>query len=130
MAIAPPIPFTRRRRAARAARAAPTSLSEHLGELRRRIVISAVALAVGATVMFVLYSHVLSFLLHPYCASVGHHGPCVLYVTGPLDGLAIRVKVAAYGGLLLGLAGRAVAVLAVRGPRTARRGAPLRAGPS
>jgi sec-independent protein translocase protein TatC len=92
------MPFTRRRRAARTE---AMSLGDHLAELRRRVLLSGVALAVASTVAFLLYGHVLDFLLRPYCTSVGHHGPCVLYVTGPLDGLAIRVKVAAYGGLLL-----------------------------
>jgi sec-independent protein translocase protein TatC len=100
MAIAAPIGSSRRR-ATRSARAEVMSLSDHLTELRRRVVVSGIALVFGTTVMFILYGHVLGFLLQPYCTSVGHHGACVLYVTGPLDGLAIRVKVAAYGGLLL-----------------------------
>jgi sec-independent protein translocase protein TatC len=49
----------------------------------------------------VLFSQVLQFLLHPYCHVVGSGHACRLYVTGPLDGLSIRIKVAAYGGLLI-----------------------------
>ena len=39
------------------------------------------------------------FLKHPYCQVAPHH--CGFYITGPLDGLALRVKIAAYGGLFL-----------------------------
>jgi sec-independent protein translocase protein TatC len=74
---------------------------EHLGELRRRLVISIVAVAVGAAVAFALYSHILSFFVHPYCRVVGPHHPCQLFVTGPLDGFSIRLKIAGYGGLFI-----------------------------
>jgi sec-independent protein translocase protein TatC len=84
------------------------TLSEHLGEARRRIIIAAVAFAVAATVSVFFYNRMLSFLLHPYCqvapASHGVAGGtdrCGLYVTGPLDGLALRIKMAMFGGLLL-----------------------------
>lgn len=77
------------------------TLTEHLGELRRRLLIS-LAVVVGAGVaVFVIFPHVLAFLVHPYCGAVGAHRTCALYVTGPLDGLSIRVKVSSYGGLLL-----------------------------
>ena len=42
---------------------------------------------------------ILSFLQHPYCEVAPSH--CGFYITGPLDGLALRVKIAAYGGLFL-----------------------------
>ncbi|HWC39701.1 MAG TPA: twin-arginine translocase subunit TatC [Acidimicrobiales bacterium] len=74
---------------------------EHLGELRRRVVISIAAVAVGGAVAFALYSHILSFFVHPYCQVVGPHHPCQLFVTGPLDGLSIRLKIAGYGGLFI-----------------------------
>ena len=76
------------------------TLVEHLTELRRRVIICAVAFVVAATVAFLLYNHILSFfeasLLPGQCQ---HH--CSLYVTGPLDGLSLRMKIAAYGGLFL-----------------------------
>lgn len=74
---------------------------EHLGELRHRVVVSIVAVAVGAAIAFALYGHVLSFFVHPYCRVVGPHHPCQLFVTGPLDGLSIRLKIAGYGGLFI-----------------------------
>lgn len=74
---------------------------EHLVELRRRVIISIVAIAVGAAIAFALYGRILSFFVHPYCQVVGPHHPCQLFVTGPLDGLSIRLKIAGYGGLFL-----------------------------
>jgi sec-independent protein translocase protein TatC len=75
------------------------TLTEHLTELRRRVLICAVVFLVTGTVSFLLYPWILSFLSHPYCQIAPHH--CGFYITGPLDGLALRVKIAAYGGLVL-----------------------------
>ncbi len=75
------------------------TLVEHLTELRRRVLVCAVAFVVTGTVSFLLYPWILSFLSHPYCQISPHH--CNFYVTGPLDPLALRVKIAAYGGLAL-----------------------------
>jgi sec-independent protein translocase protein TatC len=77
------------------------TIAEHLRELRRRILVSVAAAGMGAIVVFVLFDRVLSVLVHPYCVAVGSGHACNLYVTGPLDGLSIRVEVAAYGGLVL-----------------------------
>jgi sec-independent protein translocase protein TatC len=87
-----------------AARPSPDAMTvvEHLVELRRRVVISIVAIAVGGAIAFALYGRILSFFVHPYCQVVGPHHPCQLFVTGPLDGLSIRIKIAGYGGLFLG----------------------------
>ncbi len=75
------------------------TLVEHLTELRRRVLVSAVAFVVAATVAFLLYNYILSFLKHPYCQVNANH--CSLYVTSPLDGLSLRIKISAYGGLFL-----------------------------
>jgi sec-independent protein translocase protein TatC len=75
------------------------TLAEHLTEHRRRVLVCAVAFVVTGTVAFLLYPWILSFLKHPYCSVAPAH--CQFYITGPLDGLALRVKIAAYGGLFL-----------------------------
>ena len=75
------------------------TLVEHLTELRTRVLISAVAFVLAATVAFLVYPWILSFLKHPYCQVAPDH--CGFYITGPLDGLALRIKIAAYGGLFL-----------------------------
>lgn len=73
------------------------TLAEHLAELRRRVMVCAVAFIVAATVAFIAYSPILSFLRDPYCAATHQH--CSFYITGPLDGLTLRIKISAYGGL-------------------------------
>jgi sec-independent protein translocase protein TatC len=75
------------------------TLVEHIGELRRRVVISTLAFLVAATVAFLFYNHILQWLKDPYCQVAPGH--CGFYITGPLDGLALRIKIAAYGGLFL-----------------------------
>ncbi|MGA2519538.1 MAG: twin-arginine translocase subunit TatC [Acidimicrobiales bacterium] len=74
------------------------TVGEHLRELRRRLVVVAVALAVAATAAFVAYPSILRLLEAPYCHVTRH---CQLYVTGPLDGLSLRIKIATYGGAFL-----------------------------
>jgi sec-independent protein translocase protein TatC len=77
------------------------SLVEHLTELRRRLVISAVAVAIGGVVAFVVYNHILNFLIHPYCSVGAKHQKCTLFIQDPLEGFATRLKVAGYVGLFL-----------------------------
>ena len=73
---------------------------EHLTELRRRLMISLVAIALGAIVAFVLYNRILHVLIGPYCDTV-HGRQCRLFVTSPLEPFAIRLRIAAYGGIAL-----------------------------
>ncbi len=109
-----PIPVTPKRRS----RPSPDNmtLGQHLGELRYRVVVCTVAFVVAATVCVIAYEPILHFLLRPLCtadASTRHHtsgaaslifssnGTCNLFVTSPLDGLSLRVKIAVFGGLVL-----------------------------
>jgi sec-independent protein translocase protein TatC len=92
------------------------TLGEHLGELRRRVIICVIVYAVAATIAVFAYEPILHFLLRPLCnvdAATGHHtssgnsfitssnGTCNLFVTSPLDGLTLRVKIALFGGLVM-----------------------------
>ena len=83
------------------ARPQPDSMTlvEHLTELRSRVLVCAVVFLITGTAAFLVYPWILSFLSHPYCQISPHH--CGFYITGPLDGLALRVKIAAYGGMVL-----------------------------
>ncbi len=74
------------------------TLVEHIGELRRRLIISVVVLVITATVAFVLYPQIFSFLKEPYCKVAGP-SQCHLYVNAPLAGLTLRIQIATYGGL-------------------------------
>ncbi|WP_298209515.1 twin-arginine translocase subunit TatC [Ferrimicrobium sp.] len=71
---------------------------EHLRELRKRLIISIVAVSIGAVVGYIVYPSILTFLMHPLCVTNGADN-CSLYVTGPFDGFAIRLKVAAISGV-------------------------------
>jgi sec-independent protein translocase protein TatC len=74
------------------------SMVEHLRELRKRLIISIIAVSIGAVVGYIVYPEILTFLMHPLCVTNGANN-CGLYVTGPFDGFAIRLKVAAISGL-------------------------------
>jgi sec-independent protein translocase protein TatC len=75
------------------------TLTEHLGELRRRLIVSLVAFVVAVVLAYLAYPQILTFFEHPYCQV--RPGHCNLYVTGPLDLFTIRLDVAGYGGLVL-----------------------------
>ena len=88
------------------------TLWEHLRELRDRLIKSIIAIAIGAVVGFVLYPHILDFLIHPYCdipqvqkiqSGVNAAGDCALFIRSPMDGFILRMKVAGYFGLFLAL---------------------------
>ena len=76
---------------------------EHLTELRRRLFIAMAAIGLAAIVVFFFYSHILTWLQHPYCKAVRHRqaNSCNFLVTSPLDPFAIRLQVATYGGFIL-----------------------------
>src|SRR5947208_2686303 len=74
------------------------TLMEHLGELRRRLVISAAAVVLGAVIAYVLYNQILHFLIAPYKDITGKDK---LIITDPLEGFITRLKIAGYGGLFL-----------------------------
>ncbi len=77
------------------------SLSAHLFELRRRLMVCVGAFGAAMVIAYMLYGQVLSFLERPYCSSIARGGACALYVTGPLDAFAVRMNVTAYGALIL-----------------------------
>jgi sec-independent protein translocase protein TatC len=83
------------------------SLADHLGELRRRLIISVAAVGLGALVGFFLWNWVLDVATQPYCdaqAARGAHGlpgssACTLYFTnGPLELFTTRLTIAGYLG--------------------------------
>ena len=75
---------------------------EHLVELRRRLFISLIAIALGAIVCFVFAPQLISFLIDFYKNSTTD-APNKLVFTGPLDAFATRLKIATYGGIVLAL---------------------------
>ena len=100
------------------------TLVEHLAELRKRLIISMLALACGFVVCWVFYPQILDFLVAPYCDVVSPDaegldapGKCRLLVLDPLEPFAVRVSVAGYGGAALAHADPAVAGLALHHAR-------------
>src|SRR5947209_9285626 len=76
------------------------SLVEHLTELRRRIIVSIMAVLVGAVVAFILYNRILGVLIGPYRDAT--HNPHAKFIfTDPLEGFTTRLKVSGFGGLAL-----------------------------
>jgi len=86
-------------------------LLSHLEELRKRLLISVIAVLIGAIVCWILYPQILEELLRPYCeiregastegALFGQN--CDLLVTDPLEPFSVRMMVAGYGGLVLAI---------------------------
>lgn len=76
------------------------TLVGHLTELRRRLIVSIVAVGVGAVAGYFLYTPVLHFLLGPY-RHVTHNPHAKLLILDPLEGLTVRLRMAAYIGLFV-----------------------------
>jgi sec-independent protein translocase protein TatC len=93
-----------RRRPGRPARGPGGDMTvvEHLSELRRRIFVSLLAVAVGAVVAFVFSKEIISFLVTFYRDATDGKRHALIF-TGPIDGFATRLKIAAYGGVVLAL---------------------------
>lgn len=91
------------------------TLTEHLAELRVRIIRSALAVVLFAILIIAFYDQVLDFLRGPYerlCASkepefcglsVGPDGETRLFNFDPVEGLATRLRIGSYGGLILAM---------------------------
>lgn len=80
------------------------SVMDHLRELRRRLIIMVVIIAIGAVLGWYLYNPIMHFLEHPYCAVnpkyrfQGTGRKCDLIYHGVLDGFTTRLKVAVIAG--------------------------------
>lgn len=82
-------------------------LMEHLRELRMRIVRCMLAVAIGTIVILAIYDPVKNFLTKPYRELCKQRPDFKcdgsLFSLGPLDGFSARMRVCAYGGLILAL---------------------------
>ena len=84
------------------------AVMDHLRELRRRIIISFVIVAIGAVIGWLIYNQVLGALKKPYCAVPYQHrlggsadGPCTLNFFAPLDGFVTRLKISIITGAII-----------------------------
>ena len=93
------------------------SLTEHLAELRMRIVRAGLAVLLGSIIVMAFYDTVLGWLLRPYkrlcirrraedfCGTSFDRktGDVKLFNLDPIEGLSTRLKIAFYGGMILAL---------------------------
>src|SRR3954465_10495324 len=87
------------------------TLMEHLGELRNRIIICAVAIALAATIGFIIYPQLIHWLQGPLrdatkhmkCSANGPRGTDCdkLITTDYLQPFIVRLKLASYFGILV-----------------------------
>jgi sec-independent protein translocase protein TatC len=83
------------------------TLTEHLGELRARIIRSALAVTIGMVLVVAFYDQVLEFLKEPYVelcnAKPADFCDPDLNTFTPTEGLATRLRVGMYGGIILSM---------------------------
>jgi sec-independent protein translocase protein TatC len=82
------------------------TLVQHLEELRRRLIISAAAVALGSIGGFILYRPVLDFLQEPYREAVASLPETItdkLIVTTPTEPFLAFLKIGLFVGLMLAL---------------------------
>ena len=75
------------------------TLTQHLSEARRRILLSFLAVVVFGILAFVEYNAILTFLEKPYC-DLNLAESCQLTAIGALSAFSIRIKIAYYCGML------------------------------
>jgi sec-independent protein translocase protein TatC len=84
--------------------AATMTLFEHLAELRKRVLICAVAVVVTSIAGYFLYNPVLHFMTGPYRSFYRHHKGMItsqLVISSPTEGFTTRLKVSLYIGMAL-----------------------------
>lgn len=83
------------------------SLTEHLAELRTRIIRAALAVLIGMVVIIAFYDQVLEFLKQPYVDLCNSKDPGFcdpeVFITSPTEGLSTRIRVGMYGGIIAAL---------------------------
>jgi sec-independent protein translocase protein TatC len=81
------------------------TLTEHLAELRSRIIRILLAVVIGVIVLLAFYNQVLDFLRGPYNKLCDQNPKltCDLIFIGPLEGLTTRLQICTYGGIVLAL---------------------------
>ncbi len=77
------------------------SLIEHLKELRNRLGISLLTLAVAVIGAFVFWEPIFDLLRQPYCDTAQGAEDCNLFSLGVFDQFAVRLRVSFIGGVLL-----------------------------
>ncbi len=82
------------------------TLVEHLYELRNRVLVAALALAVASIVSFMFFHPIFNFILHPYCrlpsnkTTLNGH-TCTVFAFSVLDQFNARLRVSMFVGAIL-----------------------------
>jgi sec-independent protein translocase protein TatC len=77
---------------------------EHLTELRRRILLSMLAVVGAAALVYWFEPDIIKFFLQYYKDATNHSKNSETFIfTGPLDAFVTRLKVGTYGGIVLAL---------------------------
>jgi sec-independent protein translocase protein TatC len=86
------------------------TLVEHLDELRHRLIVSMVAIAIAAAVGWFLYGPILHLLLRPYCdyvlrlpKNLRPASGCRLNYFSALEPMIIKLKIVLYTGVVIAL---------------------------
>ncbi|MGH9227723.1 MAG: twin-arginine translocase subunit TatC [Acidimicrobiales bacterium] len=78
------------------------TLVEHLTELRTRVIVCVVAVALGMLAGFILYEQIFDILIQPYKDIADNHPTLTggrLLATDPLEGFSIRMRTSVYAGI-------------------------------
>jgi sec-independent protein translocase protein TatC len=78
------------------------TLVEHLSELRHRLIICVIAVALGMVAGFILYEQIFDILIQPYKDIADNHQTLTggrLLQTDPLEGFSIRMRTSVYAGI-------------------------------
>ena len=81
--------------------ASAMTLGEHIRELRVRLVRSALGILIGTAFVWNFYSQIFTFLRKPYDEIHQQYPETVLALTGVTSGLALQLRIAVTGGLIL-----------------------------
>ena len=102
------IPRLRRR-----SRPPAMTVVEHLDELRRRLILAVIAVALATVAGWFLYRPVFDLLTNPFCDFIrahpslsirsGPHTACGLAYTGVLEPFVVKLKVAVFTGFAIAL---------------------------
>jgi len=78
------------------------TLVEHLTELRKRLVISVVAIAVGMVVVTIFYNDIIHWLVEPYAQAFPENKGRLLQID-PMEGFGVRIKATTYGAIAVAM---------------------------
>ncbi len=80
---------------------ASLTLIDHISELRRRLIVSSIAVIVGFFLCYLAYFEIVGLLIRPF--EVLRGGGTVLYVNSLFEGFAIRMRFSMIGGLIFSI---------------------------